>query len=134
MATKKRRTIVRHDRAYMYASVKKWLKSGKSRKAFSKELGIHYKSFCNWIVGYAKSEGITVKALLEQHGLPTRSTTISSIPESQESSSPERFIPVAVSSPPSTGVFMEFTFPNGVELRFYQPVSAEYIQELMQLC
>lgn len=100
--------------------VLKWQTSGMSKVAFCNEHGLSPNTFKHWY---------------QAHNRSINSPKLSSGDEQTAPHSPESFISVKLDNVfESSGEtpLMELKLSNGGILRFYQPVSADYIKELLR--
>src|SRR6476660_6272784 len=101
---------VEQVREQMYAHIEQWKQSGLSQKVYCEQQAVKYHVFHYWYKLYRDQR----QAVQEP-----------------EPKSPAAFIPLTLSSPPTTTAFAELQFSGGHHLLFHQPVSAQYLKALI---
>jgi transposase-like protein len=98
--------------------IKLWLTSGTSRMAFSKQQGLNYNNFKNWVYQYEQK----IKSGTLPEALPNQATPATN------------FIAIKIEAPsPSIDQagMIQITYSNGNRLTIHQQVSAAYLRELL---
>lgn len=99
----------------------KWQSSGMNKIEFCKEHNLNPNTFKHWNQLYNRSVDNSSRLGMDE--------------EHPETHSPESFISVKLDNvfePSGESPLMELKLSNGGILRFYQPVSADYIKELLK--
>jgi transposase-like protein len=101
------------------AHIAQWLASGKLPSLYSKEVGIAYTTFRNWINKYHRKK--------EGNQLATQK------PKDSTSAFLAIQIQPSVQIEESNKPIMELVFNSGARLNFYQAVNVDYLQQLLAL-
>ncbi len=99
----------------MFPVIAKYLASNLTQKTFCQQENLNYKTFHYWLKKYRAHQGA--------HGLK-KST------DSGAALLPVHITPAA----PTSGAPCEISYPNGITIRFSQPVGAELLRQLIEGC
>lgn len=109
----KRRTEYTHEEKINQVS--QWQMSGKGKSIYCKEVGIPYTTFRHWLDKYHGNQG--------------------QLPSQKPKQSQPSFLSIQLQEPIHNQELgkpvMELIFNNGARLNFYQAVSVDYIQQLL---
>jgi len=92
----------------MYPIVERWKKSGLPKKSFCNEEGIPLSVMSYWIVQYNKSKILRTKS--------------------------NAFVPLKVTNPPESRIYLELVLSSGTRLNFYQKPDLKELSLILSKC
>jgi hypothetical protein len=104
----------KHSPEVIAGYVTAWRESGQSQRDFCRQQGIKYGTFKDWMFKSNRNNTPTTKAKPKDSFVSIQLDTTANRPAGS-------VIPV-----------MEITFANGSQLSFYQPVSVDYLRDLLK--